>query len=244
MKATLKQRILGWIHRKDLKCLAAVFGTDKHGVHFYMDAYERYFRHLRRKKNTILEIGIGGYGNPSKGGGSLYVWRNYFRNSKIVSFDIEAKDPIKDPNIDIYQGSQTDGEFLDSLVKKYGEFDVIIDDGSHINSHVIFTFERLFPHLKDSGIYVIEDTQTSYWEPYGGSSIQLDLQSSIMGYFKSKIHSINSEELILNDSKHPCPHQSISSLSFYHNLIIIVKSEKSEPSNLIVNNQIPEGVDI
>ena len=54
------------------------------------------------------------------------------------------------------------------------ELDIIIDDGSHINEHVIRTFQYLFPKLKPGGIYVVEDTQTSYRQDYGGDDKNLN----------------------------------------------------------------------
>jgi demethylmacrocin O-methyltransferase len=53
--------------------------------------------------------------------------------------------------------------FLDSVLAEHGAPELIIDDGSHINEHIITTFKHLFPRLKEGGYYVIEDTQTSYW---------------------------------------------------------------------------------
>ncbi len=40
----------------------------------------------------------------------------------------------------------------------YDSFDIIIDDGSHMNRDVIKSFELLFPLLNDNGIYIVEDT--------------------------------------------------------------------------------------
>jgi hypothetical protein len=57
-------------------------------------------------------------------------------------------------------------------------FDIIIDDGSHVNEHVITTFEYLLPILNNEGLYVIEDTQTAYWPEYGGSSHHLQIRYS------------------------------------------------------------------
>jgi hypothetical protein len=46
--------------------------------------------------------------------------------------------------------------------------DFILDDGSHIMSHQITSFETLFPWLKDGGVYACEDTHTSIWGGWGG----------------------------------------------------------------------------
>ncbi len=53
-------------------------------------------------------------------------------------------------------GSQDDAGFLSGLAAKYQPA-IIIDDGSHIASHILLTFETLFPHLLPGGTYIVED---------------------------------------------------------------------------------------
>ena len=55
-------------------------------------------------------------------------------------------------------GNATLPAVIKLLQNKYGPFDIIIDDGSHINRDVIVSFEQLFPLLNDKGLYIIEDT--------------------------------------------------------------------------------------
>ena len=73
---------------------------------------------------------------------------------------------------------------LSKIVKKYKKFDIIIDDGSHINSHVKKTFNFLFKYLRNNGTYFIEDLQTSYisrWN-YGGDPIDHSNKKTIMNF--------------------------------------------------------------
>src|SRR5882757_9979464 len=84
--------------------------------------------------------------------------------------------------INIFKGSQVDKEFLRNVIKKIGNPDIIIDDGSHVNEHMIDTFKILFPLLKDGGVYVVEDTQTSYWPEFGGDSEKLENPKTILSY--------------------------------------------------------------
>jgi len=51
--------------------------------------------------------------------------------------------------------------------------------------------------LKDGGIYVIEDTQTSYWPGYGGNSENLADPETMMNFFKNLTDGINHQEFIL-----------------------------------------------
>jgi hypothetical protein len=123
------------------------------------------------------------------------------------------------------------------MMKESGRFDIIIDDGSHVNGHVIDTFKFLFPRLKDGGIYVIEDTQTSYWEDYGGDSKNLDNPKTIMNFFKKLTDSLNNQEFIIQDYIQSYYDKKIISIHFYHNIIFIYKGNNNEPSNMVRNNQ-------
>jgi hypothetical protein len=79
----------------------------------------------------------------------------------LVGIDITPKSKIfedKSNHIFIEIGNATDPIFIQRLIGMYGRFDVILDDGSHINRDVIKSFELLFPLLNDNGIYVVEDT--------------------------------------------------------------------------------------
>ena len=64
----------------------------------------------------------------------------------------------KNNNIFIEIGDATNIDFIKSITEKYGTFDIILDDGSHINKDVIKSFELLFPLLNDDGLYIVEDT--------------------------------------------------------------------------------------
>lgn len=195
---------------------------------WYLDIYSKHFKELRNKKLNILEIGIGGYTGPKAGGGSLRMWQNYFPNSTIHGIDIYDKEFHQDKRIKVYQGSQFDQLFLDSLVKKTGKFDVVIDDGSHINEHVIFTFEALFPHLNPNAIYVVEDTHTSYWEEFGGST---DKEAyTMMNYFRNFSDKINYEEFNEKNYNPNLYESCITAIHFYHSILVIEKGENTKGS--------------
>lgn len=156
--------------------LAKIYGTDKFsGIHNYCVKYEKYLPFQRYEELKIMEIGV-------QEGKSLKTWKDYFYRSKILGIDIDPS-CIKhtEDRIIVEIGSQTDEGFLKGMKLLYGPFDMILDDGSHINSDVIFSFEHLFGAVKPGGVYVIEDACTSYWESYGGGRY---LKGSIMEYFK------------------------------------------------------------
>ena len=56
-----------------------------------------------------------------------------------------------------------------------------------MNEHQIITFKHLFPKLNPGGIYIIEDTHTSYWERFGGGYDS----NSFINYSKQLIDMIN-----------------------------------------------------
>ena len=191
--------------------LALKHGTDKGPQHHnYTPIYERYFEPLRHQRINLLEIGVGGYHYPDRGGQSLRMWREYFTHAQITGFDIHPKE-LDISGVQILQGSQTDAVFLSSLPYLY---DIIIDDGSHINEHILFSFSYLFNKLKSGGIYVVEDTETSYWsKEYGGSTSPI--ATTTMNYFKRLADTLNPESGIQGFG--------IETIHFYKGMIFIIK---------------------
>ena len=142
---------------KTLDEIALSLSTDKSSlIHNYTKLYSRYFDPIRHEKLKILEIGIDkGY--------SLKSWREYFEDAEITGIDILDVKKFEEDRIHIEQGDQRDTEFLKRVNKKYGPFDIIIDDGSHHNYDMLASFECLFPLLKEDGYYVVEDLHACYW---------------------------------------------------------------------------------
>lgn len=226
----------------NLTVLAEIYGCDKWAGHFYTPHYQNHFKKFRFKAINFLEIGVGGYADPNAGGNSLRMWKKFFPFGKIYSMDIYDKTPQEESRIKIFRGSQVDLAFLNSVCNQVGQFDVIVDDGSHINEHVITSFEFLFPHLKEGGIYVIEDTQTSYWEHFGGTSKDFNRKGTIYHYFKSLIDSLNNEEFMIPNYEKNYYDKHIISMHFYHNMIFIFKGNNCETSNFLENNKKKRGL--
>ena len=135
----------------------------KHSTYF--DSYDHFFAKYRNQKITFVEIGV-------LGGGSLFMWRDYFGpNARIIGVDLNpnAKKWEAD-GFEIYIGSQSDTKFWDDLTKKVGLIDVVLDDGGHTYEQQIITTECLLTSMKNGGILVIEDTHTSYMDGFGPKS--------------------------------------------------------------------------
>lgn len=213
----------------NLDKLAQIYKTDKFGKHFYTPHYQFHFSRFKYKKIKMFEIGVGGHDNPLAGGPSLRMWKRYFPFAQIYAMDIFDKSFFQEKRVRIFQGSQVDKVFLENMLQETGELDIIVDDGSHVNEHVIESFKILFPKLKQGGIYVVEDTQTSYNEGYfGGDNKNFNNLKTSMGFFKSLVDGLNSEEYRLDGYARNYYDKNITSIHFYHSLIFIYKGNNNE----------------
>ena len=141
--------------------LGVKYGTNKTNIKpSPLSIIPQYIDHRRHDKINILELGVAG---PRKTCPSLRVWREYFPNSNIFGVDIvDVRHLEDDINATIEHGSQTDPKILQKLGEKAGGFDLVVDDGSHINSDIISSFLYLEQYLNPNCVYIIEDTQNSY----------------------------------------------------------------------------------
>ncbi len=156
-----------------LKIIARKHKPVKQYLRTFIEKYEEVFEPIRDKKLAILEIGVGGYKDSNRGGGSLRMWGEYFKNSHIVGIDINDKNLDLPSNVTFQQGSQTDLAFLDRIITEYGPFDIVIDDASHVTKNTVKTFEALWEQTKFC--YIVEDLHmkkasgtTEYFEGFGG----------------------------------------------------------------------------
>lgn len=149
-------------HEPSLDRLGLLHGADKSSAgHGFTAIYERYLGSRRRDAVTLLEIGVWR-------GASLRMWRDYFPLGGIFGIDVNPDAASQaGPRIEIFVGDQADEELLARVVAQTGPLDVVIDDGSHRVEQQMPTLAFLWPHVKPGGIYVVEDTHTSYLESYG-----------------------------------------------------------------------------
>ena len=114
----------------------------------------------------------------------FFLWKAYFPFARLFFIDTIEKTHFTQSRVKVFQGSQDDANVLQTVACEAGKLDIIIDDGSHINHHQIKSFEILFSFLKDGGIYIIEDTQTSYWPRFGGGDTKTkEYENSCMSFF-------------------------------------------------------------
>lgn len=209
-------------------------GTDKITHHGYHRFYPKYLDPIRHTVNSMLEIGI----EQKK---SLPLWLNYFPNASIYGIDINFE-YITD-RVQIFKADQSSLKDLEKVVNSIQQknVDFIIDDGSHIPEHQWLTFNYLFSELlKEGGIYIIEDIETSYWKNGGLYGYQtrygLNHPKSFIEKSKLIIDTIN-KEFLNNEDKEKVQLQtglsyktldSISTITYGQNCIIICKKTQDE----------------
>jgi hypothetical protein len=225
--------------RHDLVFLARHFGTDKWGRHWYAPHYQRHLAPLRRRAITLLEIGVGGYQDPRAGGESLRMWKAWFPRARVFGLDLFDKSALQEDRIRIFQGSQDDPAVIERVVAETGPLDVVIDDGSHHNAHVRRTFELLFPHLREGGIYAVEDLQTSYWPRFGGS-LDPEAPHTSMTAFKRLADGLNHAERIGHQPTFL--DRNVRAVHFYHNLVFVERGPNDEESNILRENVAPDWI--
>lgn len=217
-----------------LNQIAEYRGTDKSSaIHNYCNKYEKYLPFKRDQELDILEIGV-------LGGDSLRTWKDYFYHANILGIDINPTCKAhenKNTRISVEIGSQVDPVFLENISNNYGPFDMILDDGSHMNEHVIFSFEHLWKTIKPGGVYVVEDIGTAYWEEYNGGFRK---ETSSVEYFKRLCDDVNFRGVMNFDNhnvharredwceatatrEHPDCRMDIESINFLNGIIIITK---------------------
>lgn len=204
-----------------LSRIATKYNTDKHGHHDFTKIYEVYLRDIRHLPVILIEVGIGGYEFIDRGGGSLQMFKEYFPKGSIHGIDIYDKSFINQDRISTYIGSQTDKIFLNSVVNKTGNPDVILDDGGHVSPNTIRTFEILYPLLKSGGYYFLEDVHTSGWPgEYQGCENPKE-GNTILNYIKNLTDQLNWE--VWKGEYRTEFSNTIEFIHFYKEVIIIKK---------------------
>ncbi len=210
---------------KSLDEIMTSYQSDKASwAHDYCPNYEHWFSSLRDQKLVLLELGIGGE-DKEIGGASLKGWADYFPNSRICGIDIYPKGSLDTERISTFTGSQTDEKFLQNVLSMTGTPDIIIDDASHINTYTIKSFQILFPLLRKSGIYVIEDLSMACRWDFGGDINLEDIKlPTIMNYLFTMLHSLNPIEKVADEHYiRPEEFKDIESVHFYPDMVVIKK---------------------
>jgi hypothetical protein len=160
-------------------------GRQIHKWTHYFPIYERHFGPFVNRATTFIEIGV------SKGG-SLQLWKRYLGPfAQIVGIDIDPTcKAVEEDQIAVRIGDQGDPAFLQQIIDEFGSPDVVLDDGSHIMTHISASFKFLYPRMNKTGVYMIEDLHTAYWDEYEGG---LGRAGSFIEQAKGLIDELNAD---------------------------------------------------
>ena len=136
---------------EDLDC-------DKSGTHSYDTIYEPHFDQFESTFN-LLEVGIFR-------GASSRAFLNCYDNIHYYGIDVFERysvnivsDLMTDDRFNLLVADSTSDYIQDTITREWGdvEFDVIIDDGSHLHGDITETLKKLYRFLRSGGTYYIED---------------------------------------------------------------------------------------
>jgi autotransporter strand-loop-strand O-heptosyltransferase len=200
------------MEENEFKKISDYYNCDKTSTHTYHNVYSKIFEGIRDEVFSLLEIGI-------HEGASLNVWRDYLKNANIYGLDINRE--FSHDRGHIFKGDQNNLFDLEKITSEIKSCKVIIDDASHNPQHQIKTFNYLFENLlEDGGYYIIEDVETSYWDPlsklYGYEIGYLN----VVDYFSKLTHNVNYKYNGFNNTL------KIESILFTSNCIVIKKLMK------------------
>ena len=188
----------------------------------YFDIYDRHFARYRGRELVMMEVGI-------YHGGSLGMWKSYFGpRARVVGIDVNPRaKKFADEQVDVVIGDQADRAFLRTLRNRYPRVDIVLDDGGHSMVQQITTFEELFDGVAEDGVYMVEDTHTSYWPEYGGG---LGSDASFLAYTKRLVDQLNAWHVReWCDKPKDAFARSAWSLTWYDSIVAIEKRPKAVP---------------
>lgn len=137
-------------------------GTDKNTSHSYGPVYDSLFLKYKDTTSNILEIGISG-------GHALLAYADYFEKGSIYGLDIEDNCNYKSKihkRIKLQFGDAKSEQVIKNYEGK--QFDIIIEDASHLPDDQIRHFMDFNQFVAPGGIYIIEDIEEKHIDYVSG----------------------------------------------------------------------------
>ncbi|MFT3903303.1 MAG: class I SAM-dependent methyltransferase [Niabella sp.] len=189
----------------------------------YPEIYDNYFSKYRGTDVVFLEIGISH-------GGSLKFWREYFGDkARIYAVDVNPKcKQFEAERTKIFIGSQEDPVFLEELKRQIPPLDILLDDGGHTMKQQIVTFNLMFDHVKENGVYMCEDVHTSYMRDYGG---RLKGKTTFIEFCKNHIDDLYACFMPAKEKKKHATKitTEVWGIHFYNSIVVYLKKKMKEP---------------
>ena len=91
----------------------------------------------------------------------------------------------------------------------------------------IVTIETLFPLLNDDGIFIVEDTHTSYWPVFGG---ELNGEGSFVEWTKPRVDDLHSRHHVGID-RNSIWATDLDGLHWYDSVVVLDKKRRFRPFN-------------
>ena len=180
----------------DLPTIGSRYGTDKVS-HGFCRVYDDALRRQRFAVKNFLEVGVFF-------GASMLMWRDFFPNALISGIDTftgqqgngtvfanadaflrrhQTESLARIALIQLDQSDRNDLQrFSEQTQQAQIQYDIILDDASHLMKDQQQTLALLFPLVKPGGHYIVEDLHTSNQSGYdvaanGANSTLLMLQT-------------------------------------------------------------------
>jgi len=91
------------------------------------------------------------------------------------------------------------------------------------------SYEELFSHIKNNGVYLCEDLHTSYWPKWGGGHKKSDTFIEYSKNFIDYLHAFHSKQSSLKVNSFT---RSADSIHYYDSIIVIEKRNREKPLSL------------
>ena len=159
--------------------LSAPYKSTKRTSYFWV--YDLLLQKFAGKPVTVVEVGV-------LNGGGLFMLRQLLGDAaRIIGVDLNPECKYFEKyGFEIFTLNQSNPDEWREFFMKIGPVDVVIEDGGHTNKQQITTLIESIEHIKDGGVYLSEDTHTSYWPEFGNPS-----KHSFIEYTKTLIDGIN-----------------------------------------------------